>query len=327
MNSFSYSLILILTIFTLFQEINASWEEWWTYDGISGPQYWGRINPEWSLCNKGRRQSPINVEPQKLLFDPQLRQIEVDKCKVMGTLLNTGQSLVFRVDKDTKHHVNISGGPLAYRYQFEEFYIHYGTVNQMGSEHRIHGYSFPAEIQLYGFNAELYHNMSEAQHKSQGVVGISLMVQIGETPNPELRLITNSFNRVLYKGAQTSIKSLSLRSILPDTHHYMTYEGSTTHPGCWETAVWIILNKPIYITNQELYALRKLMQGSEESPKAPLGNNARPLQPLHHRTVRTNIDFQNSESTAIGKHCPVSMHKEMYYKANTWREHDSLLQL
>lgn len=33
------------------------------------------------------------------------------------------------------------------------------------------------------------------------------------------------------------------------------------------------------------------MQGSEVTPKAPLGNNARPLQQLHHRTVRTNIDF------------------------------------
>lgn len=37
------------------------------------------------------------------------------------------------------------------------------------------------------------------------------------------------------------------------------------------------------------------MQGSEEAPKAPLGNNARPLQPLHHRTIRTNIDFQNHQ--------------------------------
>lgn len=41
------------------------------------------------------------------------------------------------------------------------------------------------------------------------------------------------------------------------------------------------------------------MQGSEQTPKAPLGNNARPLQPLHHRTVRTNIDFQNSKVTNI----------------------------
>ncbi|KAK1126026.1 hypothetical protein K0M31_005555 [Melipona bicolor] len=71
----------------------------------------------------------------------------------------------------------------------------------------------------------------------------------------------------------------------------MTYEGSTTHPGCWETAVWLILNKPIYVTARELYALRKLMQGPSTIPKAPLGNNSRPLQDLHYRTIRTNIDF------------------------------------
>lgn len=81
-------------------------------------------------------------------------------------LHNTGQSLVFRVDKDTKQHVNISGGPLgsfdslsafvikfltatsAYRYQFEEIYIHYGTENNQGSEHQIHGYAFPGEVSV-----------------------------------------------------------------------------------------------------------------------------------------------------------------------------------
>lgn len=42
--------------------------------------------------------------------------------------------------------------------------------------------------------------MSEAQHKSQGIVGISVMVQIGDTPNAELRIITSTFNKVLYRG-------------------------------------------------------------------------------------------------------------------------------
>lgn len=37
------------------------------------------------------------------------------------------------------------------------------------------------------------------------------------------------------------------------------------------------------------------MQGTQGAPKAPLGNNARPPQPLHQRTIRTNINFQNSE--------------------------------
>lgn len=33
------------------------------------------------------------------------------------------------------------------------------------------------------------------------------------------------------------------------------------------------------------------MQGDKKNPKAPLGNNYRPPQPLHHRPVRTNINF------------------------------------
>jgi hypothetical protein len=36
----------------------------------------------------------------------------------------------------------------AYRYQFEEIYIHFGTENNQGSEHQIHGYAFPSEVGL-----------------------------------------------------------------------------------------------------------------------------------------------------------------------------------
>ncbi|KAL1110161.1 hypothetical protein AAG570_008238 [Ranatra chinensis] len=123
--------------------------------------------------------------------------------------------------------------------------------------------------------------------------------------------VSNTSNKsdLSVSGAYTPIHHLSLKGLLPDTEHYMTYEGSTTHPGCWETTVWIIINKPIYITRQEMYVLRKLMQGSKDVPKAPLWNNARPLQPLHHRTVRTNIDFKNTE---IG----LSVSKIDYYVIN-----------
>ncbi|KAG5316925.1 CAH10 protein, partial [Acromyrmex heyeri] len=228
---------------------------------------------------------------------------------ISGHLHNTGQFLVFRADREAKIRVNITGGPLAYHYQFEEIYIHYGMDDGHGSEHRINNYAFPAEIQVYGFNAELYHNMSEAQHKSQGLVAISLMVQLGETLNPELQIITSVFNKVIYRGDTAPVRYLSLKSLLPDTTGYMTYEGSTTHPGCWETAVWLILNKPIYITARELYALRKLMQGPSSTPKAPLGNNSRPLQGLHYRTVRTNIDFAKRGNAK----CP-SMAQDMHYR-------------
>ena len=55
----------ILLISGLSTTALANWNEWWTYDGISGPAYWGLINPAWTMCNKGRAQSPVNIDPGK----------------------------------------------------------------------------------------------------------------------------------------------------------------------------------------------------------------------------------------------------------------------
>lgn len=62
----------------------------------------------------------------------------------------------------------------------------------------------------------------------------------------------------LISGSSTPIRHISLRSLIPNTDAYMTYEGSTTHPGCWESTVWIILNKPIYITKQEVLSFVRM---------------------------------------------------------------------
>ena len=92
-------------------------------------------------------------------------------------LYNTGQSLVFRPETGPKHSlaVNVSAGPLAYRYQveklitrtgtktndsisfflkkkqIEEVFLHYGTDNTHGSEHRVNGHAFPAEVTSTSF--------------------------------------------------------------------------------------------------------------------------------------------------------------------------------
>ena len=40
-----------------------NWDYWWTYEGISGPEYWGVLNQEWTMCSRGRSQSPVNINP------------------------------------------------------------------------------------------------------------------------------------------------------------------------------------------------------------------------------------------------------------------------
>ncbi|XP_040577465.1 putative carbonic anhydrase-like protein 2 [Lepeophtheirus salmonis] len=334
-----FLVLSFLFLYTTF--VSANWQEWWTYDGISGPWYWGVINPSWAMCAKGRKQSPINIDPRALLYDPGLKYFNVDKRSLDGTLENTGQFLVFKVESDrmSKMPVNITGGPLAYRYQFEKMIFHWG--NDMGrdlteedesesneedeegrhadpshggsqvrrgyrlvpgSEHSIDGKAFPAEIQLYGFNAHIFKNLSEAVHHPHGVVGVSILVQEAERgASPGLRPITSQLEEVTYKGQNIPITNLNLAEIMPDTDNYMTYEGSTTYPGCWETVTWILMNKPIYVTRSELLAFRQLMRGDRASPKAPLGNNIRTLQGLNARNIRTNLKFDVSTDMVPSK--------------------------
>lgn len=61
----------------------------------------------------------------------------------------------------------------------------------------------------------------------------------------------------------------------------------------------------MFLYNLQLYALRGLKRGNPnqqmmKSPTMttasdPMGNNYRPIQPTHHRPVRTNIDFTTTE--------------------------------
>lgn len=74
-------------------------------------------------------------------------------AQVTGTLVNTGHSVLFKIDTNSSQSydesrlaINITGGPLSYRYRFEEIHIHYGLHDQFGSEHSVQGYTFPAEV-------------------------------------------------------------------------------------------------------------------------------------------------------------------------------------
>jgi len=305
------------------------WEEWWTYEGISGPAFWGLINPEWSMCNRGRRQSPINVDPTQLLFDPNLRPLQIDKNTVAGYLSNMGQGVVFTVDNTTRPNINLTGGPLSYKYEFHQIALHFGLTDHIGSEHTIAGRSFPAELQIFGFNTQLYSTYSEALDSPHGIVALSILIQIGDTAQPEFSLLMEHLSKSEHHGGPSSSKSkravlqpgqeryvaqLSLRQLLPDTEYYITYEGSSTTPACQETSTWILFNRPLYITRQQMYALRGLKQGNPKTSLTSMGNNYRPIQPTHYRPVRTNIDFTSTEKE---KAC-ATMHREMYYRANTF---------
>lgn len=85
-------------------------------------------------------------------------------------------------------------------------------------------------------------------------------------------------------GDVLSIDPINIRELLPDLRHYLTYEGSLTQPACFETVQWVVLNRPIYLSANQLHQLRTSLKGDGHQ------DNFRPVQELNHRTIRTNID-------------------------------------
>ena len=54
------------------------------------------------------------------------------------------------------------------------------------------------------------------------------------------------------EGQEVRLQGLRLDELLPATSHYVTYDGSLTLPGCQETVTWLLLNKPIYVTERHV---------------------------------------------------------------------------
>ena len=60
------------------------------------------------MCNSGKRQSPINIDPVNLLFDPDLRAIKMDDHRVSGILENNGHSIIFRIQDESGSYHSLS---------------------------------------------------------------------------------------------------------------------------------------------------------------------------------------------------------------------------
>uniref|UniRef100_A0A8C4PZB0 Carbonic anhydrase 10 n=1 Tax=Eptatretus burgeri TaxID=7764 RepID=A0A8C4PZB0_EPTBU len=264
-------------------------DDWWTYKDsvqgsfVPGPGFWGLVNSAWSLCAAGKRQSPVNIETGRMIFDPFLTPMRVNLGgnKVSGTMYNTGKYVALRLDKE--HLVNVSGGPMAYSHRLEEMRLHFGSNDVRGSEHLLNGQAFPGEI--------------------------------SERPNLFLKRLLNrdTITRITYKNDAYLLHDLPLSSLYPDTQSYITYDGSLTTPPCHETTTWVIMNKPVYITRVQIHSLRLLSQNQPSQIFHSMSDNVRPTKPLGNRCIRTNINFSTPS-----KDCPNKKPRKLQYRVNEW---------
>uniref|UniRef100_A0A915PFL9 Alpha-carbonic anhydrase domain-containing protein n=1 Tax=Setaria digitata TaxID=48799 RepID=A0A915PFL9_9BILA len=199
----SYIILFLATFYPQLRSLRMN-DYPWTYDNdlLGGPDFWGLLSKKWKMCTKGKMQSPINIKPASILYDPRLSDIKIDRVSTVAEMMNTGQMPRLRLLHDTySSSVNITGGPLRpYKYRLQRVDFHYSNDEMTGSEHAINSRNFPMEIQLITYNTDLYANFTTALTLPRGIAAVSIIVLVGGHTNEELLKITDFVQKVPFKS-------------------------------------------------------------------------------------------------------------------------------
>ncbi|KAF4011203.1 hypothetical protein G4228_002260 [Cervus hanglu yarkandensis] len=74
----------------------------WAALGAAGPPFWGLVNAAWSLCAVGKRQSPVDVELKRVLYDPFLPPLRLSTGGEKVQLIHFNQELYGNLSAATR---------------------------------------------------------------------------------------------------------------------------------------------------------------------------------------------------------------------------------
>ncbi|KAL0344792.1 UNVERIFIED_CONTAM: Alpha carbonic anhydrase 1, chloroplastic [Sesamum radiatum] len=245
-----------------------------TYAGATGPDKWGSLSPNFSMCGKGKSQSPINILTGKVVLNKKLKPLYRSYDPANVTLVNNK----FNVGVRYPDH---SGGLIIDDKMYTLKQMHWHAP----SEHRINGFRYAAEL----------HLVHVADDGNVSVVAI--LFKYGH-PDPLLAKIQKKLNELAYEVKHHEDSPISLGPFHPTevrkrVHKYYRYVGSFTTPPCTQNVIWNILVKVRSISREQVEALR-----------APLDLrckiNARPCQPMNGR----HVELYDEDAVARGDQYP-----------------------
>lgn len=218
----------------------------WSYEGETGPEQWGKLNPEWAKCASGERQSPIDIR-DGIKVDQEL--VMFDYQPSYFTIINNGHTV----------QVNVSGGNYitltGRKYELMEFHFH------RPSEEKVNGHNFEMV-------AHLVHKNPEGK-----LLVIAVLIESGMQHG---LIQTLWANLPLEKNEpMVPVSTIDLKQILPPHREYYTYMGSLTTPPCSEGVQWIVMKEPIQASPQQIEIFSRLY---------PM--NARPVQAASGRLIK-----------------------------------------
>ena len=110
----------------------------WSYEGETGPEYWGDINPDYALCKKGKEQSPINIETSHVIEDEKMTDVFFNYIPTGFSLSHYGYTI--QATPST-----LDNSIVVDNKEYKLAQLHFHTP----SEHQFNGQNFEMELILY----------------------------------------------------------------------------------------------------------------------------------------------------------------------------------
>ncbi len=221
----------------------------WSYKGRKGPEYWGKLNPDYKACSTGANQSPIDIR-KTIIADVEPLSIMWQRSTV--TMVNNGHTIQVNVPPG---NVMARGGKF---FELLQFHFH------APSEHTVDGKTFPME-------AHFVHRDKE----NGNLVVLAVFMEPG-MPNVAFRQLSTVFPG--QEGEEVQVSRLSPRGLLPVGLSYWRYEGSLTTPPCTENVTWLVAREPVRVDGGDIMHFAGIYNG-----------NARPVMNANRRFVLSSI--------------------------------------
>jgi carbonic anhydrase len=221
----------------------------WSYEGETGPQAWGQLEPGFNVCAIGKRQSPIHIEESTALKGP-AEPLQISYLASKGSVVNNGHTI--QVDLDGDNTLTVRGST----YKLLQFHFHH-----------------PAEerVNYKGFAmvAHLVHKNAEGQ-----LAVLAVLFDPGES-SPLIQKVWTHMPLDVNDRVRLPEGLIDLNEALPKDRRYYQFMGSLTTPPCTEGVLWLVLKEPMTLSREQLKLFTQLFP-----------NNARPVQPSNSRVVR-----------------------------------------
>ncbi len=220
----------------------------WSYEGEEGPEHWGELSEDFSMCSEGWNQSPINLVND---VHANLPELKFEYYSSLVDEINNGHSIQQNIKPGS--FVRIPERGLSY--ELKQFHFH------SPSEHTVDGKSFAMEI----------HFVHSDENGELAVVGV--LIDEGE----EHPVLSQLWAFMPENPGDTNQKPIGIEetNLLPPTREYYAYSGSLTTPPCTEGVSWVVLKTPIHASAEQIATFKNRVGQATN----------RPVQPIHARMI------------------------------------------